>query len=422
MNSIFAKSALLCLLVSLGTTRARGVDDCLTSGQKQALESNARSMDNLYLKGSKKVRFLGPASRVLASIKTLESEQEFTEQVEFEIRLKGNLLYEKLRYPVGKYRSGNGFDERSFDGSRYVGGSCDPSTPSNPGTLIIRSPSVLDAQQNDRASEEKIFEFWYLLEAGFAAPLIGAELGESVQSLLLKRASEGRIESCREVERGGKRLIEVTVEYPEPWGSRRTTPIEIDPFLKGLRGKSKGLQIGIEKQRRQLANRSRFSRFVLDPALNYAVVEKWEMRARDGEVMFHTVNSDFARIDAEAPWLPKSCEVTSHSYGTNPLFISAKPLYATRITIDAMERKPSNIEDFRVWFDLPGITVADYTSPGATFKEPRTFNVPTTGTDLERLSGGSSRKRILIVVILNVVIAVAVVAAFYARRRKAGIK
>lgn len=418
MKAVSLKSAFLCLLALLGSAGSRADDDCLTSKRKQALESNARSMDDLYIKGSKKARFLEPASGVLASLKTLESEQEFTERVEFEIRLKRDLLREKLRYPAGKFKTGNGFDERSYDGSRYFGGSCDPSTPNNPGTLIVRSPSVLKSQQNDRASEEKVFEFWYLLEAGFAAPLIGSDLGDPIRSLPLKRSSSGRIESCREVDRGGKKLIEVTVEYPEPWMSRRTTPIEIDPFLRGLKGKSKELQVGIEKQRRQLADRSRFCRFVLDPALELAVVEKWEMRARDGEVMFHTVNSNFMHVDAEGPWLPKACEVTSYSYETSPLYISAKPLYATRIEVDAIERRPASTEDFRVWFDLPGITVADYTNPGATINEPRTFNVPTTGTDLEKLSGGSSRRRTLLIVILNVAIAVAVVAAIYARTRK----
>ena len=369
---------------------------------RAALEKNARSLTDLTIAGAKSRRMLASAAKALEALGTLEDEAAFTQSVRFELWLQGTKIHESFRYPPNPpYKSGKGVDESSYDGTKYFSGSIDPSRPATPGNLMIQGAASMKPQGLD-------FALWYLSESGFSGPLRGNEMGRPIESLVLARAAAGHVESVRDVSRDGQKLLEVVIEYPEPWASRATAPVEKDASIKSLRGESKQLQMRIERERRRQAGQSRLCRFLLDGGMGYAVREEWESRAKGGAVMFHTTNSDFRQVEPGGAWLPRRCEVVSHAYETAPLYTSPEPLYATEIQIDKIERTTFSDDQFRIWYDHPGIFVSDTTDPRSTPARPYSYHT-TSGKPLEDVASSPDRRWLFIggAVVLAVVLAVA---------------
>jgi len=394
-------------------SRAEG--PALPKDVRAALETNARSLTDLTIAGSRSRRMLAPAGKVLAALGTRESESEFTQPVKFELRLQGAKVHESFRFPASQYQSGNGLDEHSYDGTKYFTGSIDTSGPEKPASLLITAPAILEAEVRSKASQGMDFELWYLFEAGFSGPVHGSEIGRPIQSLVLARAAAGRIESVKDVGQGGQKLLEVVVAYPEPWASRAAAPVEKDQSIQTLQGDTKQLQARIERERRQQAGQRRLCRFLLDGGMGYAMREKWESRAEGGAVMFHTTNSDFQQVEPGGLWLPRRCEVASHAYATAPQYTSPAPLFATDIQVDKLERTTFSDEQFRVWFDHPGIWVGDATDPNSTPGRPYTYHT-TSGKPLVVNSALETKRWLFIGV--NALLVVVIFASLYARSRR----
>jgi hypothetical protein len=396
-------------LVVLLPAPSRADAPALPDDVRAALETNARSLDGLAIAGTRSRRMLAPAAKALAALGTGESESDFTQRVKFELRLQGTKIHESFRYPPSAYQSGNGVDERSYDGTKYFTGTLDNSKPVTPGTLMIQRAAGMESRGMD-------FELWYLFEAGFSGPVRGSEMGRPIQSLVLARAAAGRIESVKDVGKDGQKRLEVVVAYPEPWASRATAPVEKDDFIQNFRGETKQLQARIERERRQLWGQRRLCRFLLDGGIGYAVREKWESRADGGAVMFHTTNSDFQQVEPGGVWLPRRCEVVSHVYETAPRYTSPEPLYATDIQVEKLERTTFSDEQFRIWYGRPGARVSDYTHPKATPTRPYSYVIASPLEDPDASQAMSHRW--LFVIALNALMTGILASALYVRSRR----
>jgi hypothetical protein len=388
---------------------------------RTALEKNAKSFDNLLISGARSQRMLAPAETVLKAIDTREPESTFTQSVRFELRFQGAKFRESLRYPQGKYHSGNDVWEKSFDGTRFFSADHDPQEKVNPGTLIITTPALDEAEVKLQQTEPWTQCFlWYLLEAGFSGPTRGDKMGRPVESLVLARAAAGEVVSVKGVGQESEKLLEVTIEYPEPWESRRTNPVEKDPKYVNLLNGTDKYQMRIERERRQLAGQRRLCRFLLDGGKGYAVREEWESRKETGALMFHTKNSDFVQAEPGGAWLPRLCEVDSCAYYTAPLYASPKPLYQTIIQVEKLERTTFVENDFRLWYPAPGLLVEDYTNPKSTIQNPHMYRVVSSTDALDITSGRSffASNRMILVVLLNVLMAGILGVFVYVRARR----
>jgi hypothetical protein len=180
------------------------------------------------------------------------------------------------------------------------------------------------------------------------------------------------------------------------------------------------LQMRLERERRQLAGKQRVIRFLLDSTLGYAVQEKWESRKESGETMFHTKNSDFVQVTPDGVWMPKRCVVESYAYDTAPLLIAPEPLYETVIQMDQCEPGDFDDDQFRIWYDIPGVSVVDYTSPKATLENPVRYSVPASVDEPPKQPSRDGRTGWLIT--LNVLLIAAWIGWRYSRSRKKSAK
>lgn len=418
MRSIY-RAIFTSTVVALAATTCGSAE--LPPEVRDGLETNAKLLQNVRLSGSMRRRLLDASEPSLLRLGCPPHISDFTQEVMFEILLKGRQMRESLRYPPGKYNSGNGVDQRSFDGKRYYVGTTDPSSKESPGMLMIRSPRIVVDQHAQKASEERLFEFWYLLEAGFNAPTRPADLDDPLRSLVLSRLNAGKLVSVvHNADDDNDGRIEISIEYPEPWASARQASIEDDPFFRGLRAKSGSIQMALERERRTMLGQSRVCRFVLAREMNYAVLEKWEIRGNGVEVMFHTINSEFIEAMQGGPWIPKRSEVISHAYEGGPAYTSDVPLYVTELQLTGVELKEVDDDQFRIWFDVPGTVVADYTHPKATLENPLEYRVPAPDSALERIADDRRPiSKFQVVVLINVVILLIAVAIYVRSRRRA---
>lgn len=390
-------------LVSLTITSSRGDDSSppiLPSDAEAALNKNASLFSNVLITGERSRRPFAPVDTVLKRFGTTESEADFTKTLRFDLRFQGPLFRESIEHPPGDSYLTDLLYEISFDGIEYrLGHKRLKELPNS--SVSIYTPGIATefGKLHDRANSLAKMEFWYLRETGFTGPQTLATLGQPVASTILNAAAHDQIVSVSEVAGGSETFLEVIIEQPEPWQSAETFDIEThEAFVKLLNG-TDILQMRMERERRQLAGKDRVIRFWLNSARGYAVEEKWESRKETGETMFHTKNSDFVQVDPDGVWMPKRCVVESHAYYTAPLSISPDPLYETVIQMD--QCVPGNFDDdqFRIWYDIPGVSVSDWTSPKATLERSDSYQVPASIDDLAGKSSGFGRW----LVMLNIV-------------------
>ncbi len=389
------------LIVVVMTTSVRGdepLPPILPSEVQAALEKNATLFSNILITGERSRRLLAPAETVLKTLKTLETEADLTQALRFQLRFQGPLFRESIEYlPGGNTYTSGAIYEVSYDGTKFILGykRLKDLASSN---VQIYTPSIATAygKFHDRPDCLANMEFWYLRETGFIGPQTIATLGQPVESIILNAADHGQIVSVSEAPGGNEKMIEVIIERPEPWQSSQTYDIETHEAFLELKNGSDILQMRMEREFRQLAGKQRVIRFWLNSARGYAVEEKWELRKETGETMFHTKNSDFVQVAPHGVWMPKRCVVDSHTYHTVPVFISPDPLFETVIQMDQCE--PGNFDDdeFRIWYDEPGVVVSDWTSPKATLEESDQYMVAASIDDLPNKASGSRRWLIML--------------------------
>jgi hypothetical protein len=196
--------------------------------------------------------------------------------------------------------------------------------------------------------------------------------------------------------------------------SRSRTEIETDPNFQFV-GESQKIQRTLEKERRTLEGATRTARVTLDPAMNYAVVGMAEYRGDSGELMFDAVNSDFIDM-GQGLWLPRTCAIDGYAFALHPKFNSKAALYRTNIKIEKIERAKFSEKDFQVWFDVPGLSVSDFTHATAKPGRPYTYRVP---VNVEQL--GVSRGRYFWLGInLAVFIVLALLVAWRVKQKRKG--
>lgn len=384
---------------------------------RAALEKNAAALSDLRISGVRRQRLLGDAAAVLKIVAPRSTERDFTQEVAFELRLQGPRFAQSLRYPPGDFLPVERVETTSFDGEKYFSGSSRPTDSDAPGAYAIHTAKTLVARRPQGEPEDPIVEAWYLHEAGFDIPARPSELGQAVKSLVLERLSAGRLRSVKRAEREGQAVLEVEIAYPEPWASPRRTPIDKDPrFLRFSSPAMREMHMRIERERRELSGQSRVCRLLLDPRLNYAVREESERRGAEGEVMFRTVNSDFAKLETADVWLPRRSECVAHASDMSPKTVSAKPLYATEYQVTGISRQQFDTADFRVSPDRPGVIVSDFTHPRASPGQPISYPIAVPGEALEEFRRPAIARWPLI--LLNVAAAVVLVSLWYRRSRK----
>jgi hypothetical protein len=362
-----------------------------------ALESNAKQLNGLELRGSHQRKLLG-GPEVLKELGTPEPEDSFCQLVSFRIKLGGARLHEEQRYPPGKFNPPDSVHQRAFDSEKVYAGSAHPVGDGSPGMLIIHTPKSL---AEDQDTIGRIFELKYIEAAGYKVPQNVGDLQRGIQSLVLAKLSEGTLISAAASHREGREVFVVEIQYPDPWMSTRRSNIETDPAFE-FNGESKAVQQRLEKERRTLVGATRVTRVVLDPSLNYAAVEIREARGNSGAMMFETRNSNFVDM-GEGLWLPKTSEITSYANETRPTYTTKAPAYVTTITLEELKHRQFAADDFRVWFDLPGLSVNDYTHATASPGRPFAYRVP---GDIGQF--GDRRFRVILIV-LNVIVLIGLV-------------
>lgn len=412
-------------LFVVATTGSGSGDDfgppMLPADVQAVLKTNASLFSSVLITGKRSRRLLAPVETVLKQFQIKDSEADFTKTLRFELRFKGPQFRESTEHPSGNAPVHDLLSEISFDGIQFRLGDKKLNDPSN-SHLYIFTPGIATeyGKRNDRANSLAGMEFWYLRETGFTGPHTLLALGQPVVSTISSAADHGEIVAVNRVGGGDGTMLEVVIEQPDPWQSRETFDIETHPaFVELLNGSDK-LQMRLERERRQLAGNPRVIRFLLNSTLGYAVQEKWESRKESGETMFHTTNSDFVQVAAAGVWLPKRCVVESCAYDTSPLLISPEPLYETVIQMDQCEPGDLDDDQFRIWYDSPGVEVVDYTSPKATIEEPDRYLVPASVDKLPERPAGFWRSGWLIT--LNVLLIVAWIGWLYSRSRNKSTK
>jgi hypothetical protein len=382
--------AVLCVTLCAHVSSSIVAAEALPATVVDALTANATALNGVQLSGSQQRRFLMPPAEALATLKTKESADEFTQQIQFVVKLDGTRFYESTIYPPGKYHSEGDRSEVAFDGEKHYAGSFRPNAKAMPGILQIQSADTPAKFNPDVAN------MWFLREAGYVAPRKSVELAAGIRSLVSAAIASGTLVEWQEVADGESRLLEVVVEYPDPWASGRTNTIENDPNIASLPQETAAFQADIERQRRSLAGEMRRCRLLLDPRLNYAVLQKWESRKDTGQLLFHTVCSGFVQVGDRQLWLPMRCEVTSHAYVTRPEFVSEHPVYVTDIELTDITIAEFDSETFRIWYDAPGSLVTDYTHEDAAAAEAVGYFVPGKVRGLPRSGDESSWRAIAI--------------------------
>ena len=132
--------------------------------------------------------------------------------------------------------------------------------------------------------------------------------------------------------------------------------------------------------------------------------------------MYSHENPQYVESQRHCPdgvWMPKRCVVESFAYFTVPLFISPDPLYETVIQMDQCE--PGNFDDdeFRIWYDEPGVVVTDWTSPKATLKSSDQYRVPGSIDDLANKTPGYRRW----LIILNILAIAGMLGLWWRKKR-----
>ena len=390
---------------------------------RTALENNAKIFSNIYISGARGQRMLESAGTVLKTFGSPESEADFTQRIQFELRFQDAKYRESLRYPPGRYHSGNDIQENSFDGTKFFKGRYDPLNERAPGSLIITTPALSGAERKLRKtiSSWVYCDLWYLIEAGFKGPTQEAEMGRRVRSLVLARADAGEVISVKRVGQNAEQLLEIVIEYPEPWQSNMPDPIETDPTLISFMDGTDQLQMRIERQRRELVGKRRLCRFLLDGRMGYSVRERWESRKESGSLMFHTRNSDFVQIETGGAWLPKRCDVKCYAYLISPLYTSPKPLYETFIQVEKLELRQFGQNELSLWYGAPGLIVQDYTHPRSTVLNPHIYTVTSSMDDLSnRLGNPSYLSRGALIILINVIMIFIILLVIYIRSRRKG--
>ncbi len=349
-----------------------------------ALKKNATMFSNVFITGERNRRLLAPAETVLKTLQTTELEADFTQQLHFELRFKGSQFRESIQYPPGDTYTKDALYEVSFDGTKFIMGYKRLKDLAS-SVIFIHTSMTAAAYAKSRGSPEMLstMEFWYLVETGFLGPKTIDRLGRPVQSTILSAADHEGLVAVNVVGGRNGKMLEVIFEQPEPWQSRETFDIETHYDFTSLKNGTDKLQMRMERERRQLVGMRRVIRLWLNSELGYAVEEKWVSRKESGETMFHTKNSDFVQIGPGGVWAPKRCVVESHAYATAPLFISSDPLYEDLIQLEKCE--PGNFDDdqFRIWYDTPGVMISDFTSPQATLEDAVTYRVGWTPKEAE---------------------------------------
>ncbi len=410
--------SILLFIVVVTTASVRGEDSSppvLPPNVRESLKKNASLFSNVLITGERDLRFLIDAETVLKTLKTPVKEADFAQAVRFELRFKGPFFRESIEYLPGRnvYMQ-DVVSEVSYDGTNFMLGYKRLKDLASSNIQIFTPHIAIEyAKVRDRPDSLDTMDFWYLRETGFTGPQTVATLGQPVESIILDAADHGQIVSVREAPGGNEKILEIIIERPEPWQSLATFDIETHEPWKELLNGTDVLQKRRERQRRQLAGKQRVIRFWLNSTLGYAVEEKWELRKETGKTMFHTKNSDFIQVSPEGVWMPKRCAVESFAYYTLPMYISADPLYETVIQIDQFE--PGNFDDdeFRIWYDEPGVLVSDWTSPKATPRKQDAYQVPASIDDLVKKTPG---RRWLI--ILNILCIAGLLLALWWRKKR----
>lgn len=384
-----------------------------TANVALALKSNAEALSGLEITGYYERELLGNAAESLKQLHTPEPEAEFCQRVSFRSRLDGNRVHQQTKYPPSKFTSPNSVNERSFDGKTLYSGTANPSSESR-GVLMIHTPLTLIEDEKRFRNWGPIYDFTYLHAAGFDGLQNSSQLGQALYSRVLDLVSHGELIASSSARRDGKAVEVLELRYPEPWMSRSRTEIETDPNFQFV-GESQKIQRTLEKERRTLEGATRTARVTLDPAMNYAVVGMAEYRGDSGELMFDAVNSDFIDM-GQGLWLPRTCAIDGYAFALHPKFNSKAALYRTNIKIEKIERAKFSEKDFQVWFDVPGLSVSDFTHATAKPGRPYTYRVP---VNVEQL--GVSRGRYFWLGInLAVFIVLALLVAWRVKQKRKG--
>jgi len=367
----------------------------LPEAASASLAANATALNGVELRWRRTRTPLLEPARVLDAIGISRTYRTFFQDRETTFRCEGGKYFESSSWD-GLYDDEHGkrtiaeVQQRAFDGRKYYYG--DPREKAGDDKIdpILNIDSVERKRKEHAAQtwQPPCFEPEYLEAAGFALPVYSGELGSArPASLVLKLVAAGRLESVKEVEGAGRRLLEVVVRAPDPWALNRDYK-ESDPSFKGLTGDGLARQIEILKQRRSLAGKDRTHRFHLDPQLNYAVRAKWETR-HDGKLLFATACDEFEAVGDSKLRLPKVCKVEAHTWETRPGYVSDAPLLRTEYRLVGIAHRAFSDDDFRLWYKAIGSSVVDTTlTPDG---RPVAYRVPASGVDLDRVISEAMR-------------------------------
>jgi hypothetical protein len=400
--------AVLCLVISQqpGAAPAPAV---IPMAARQLLEGNAKEIDGLEFNIAIENRFLAKASPLPAELQSLGEDLPAPE-VDI-VRISGARFYEKAIHGLKNTQVG----ELTYNGRvLYIGRPPDSESES---MLTIDTVDRCLAEAKQTGFPRQHFFWNYFREAGYHLPEFPSELGETSSSVVLHLAKLGRVISW--VDNATTGMHEVVLEAPDPW-SLNMTPQQIKDAVSSLLGESKQFQEGVL---RRLVERSKSEpfrryRFSLDPALGFAVREKWETTSK-GVLLSHTACEEFSKVQDRNVWLPKVCRVLIYVSERFPSYNSKTPLYEITANLKGAVPKAFSDKDFELWYEAPGGWVIDRSSPKATANKPVVYNVPGSASSLANASKGAlGISKTTWLIILNGAILVSIL-FFIIRRRVA---
>ena len=194
-----------------------------------------------------------------------------------------------------------------------------------------------------------LFDFGYLLAAGYRFPVIGKDIGTSQESYVMYLLQNGQIDGIERILSNGDEYFIVSI-------IARDTHVDDD----------------------------RLYTFWLMPKYQYAS-EKMMARTKDGRIIYEIENSNFTKIGKGNVYFPRISKITYYSWHTKPDFISDSALFAEEYTLVdvSVARIARNQFDLRKKYSGTGTTIADRTLRDT--PSGLQYIVPANPADLDRV-------------------------------------
>jgi len=352
-----------------------------------AFESKLRS--GAELRGYYQCRPIGDIQTCLKQIHALFDAEEFQSKLSFECRLFEHRFLERLSYSETKFfKPGNRIDN-SFDGDKVYRGFYTPSDQAWPGSLEVKSMKTEDPFENGNGPT---FKLDYLNWLGFRVSCFGDDMKDGIRHRMILEDKRNRVVAARESSELGTPLLEVSIEYSEPWASYSEEGFDKYKF-KPMRD--------LMRINRSLRLSNRTSKFYFSPSEGYQLMRRRDFDAK-GRLMFDVTYGPGSGSREFGVSVPGSIEVLAYTSHWVPNEVFSEPVFSIHLHLDKIEAKSLSNRDFQLQPYGKDSSVVDFTSNRAKPGEPHEYTIKATIDEVDRLTPSPWYPKIVLTVVVGI--------------------